>query len=153
MLRKDILDEFLLLLNNVLNKEGFSFKCSSCRHQAFKWRKWFKETSDNKHKNFKEANHGKISRQYFLLSKQKIHAIFYKQHFYKQHQAKNGKLQNPKAELLVFEKHSLSSSSLSSKTNRTYSKIYAKNNYLCFNEVIRLIIMNVKTKKKIRLHR
>ena len=56
---------------------------------------------------------------------------------------------NPKAELLVFEKHSLSSSSLSSKTNRAYSKIYAKNNYLCFNEVIRLIIMNVKTKKKL----
>ena len=57
-----------------------------------------------------------------------IHAFFYKQNFCKQQQAEIGKKnqanakQNPEAELLLFENYSHSSSTLSSKNNRTYSK-------------------------------
>ena len=53
--------------------------------------------------------------------------FFYKQHFYKQCQAEFGKKstdvkQHLEAELLLLENYSHSSSTLSSKNNRTYSK-------------------------------
>ena len=56
----------------------------------------------------------------------RLHAFFYKQHFYKQRQAEIGKIQantkkHPEAELLPFENYSHSSSTLSSKNNRTCS--------------------------------
>ena len=41
--------------------------------------------------------------------------------------------QHPKAELLLFENYSLSSSTLSSKSNRRYSKKMPKNKCVCFN--------------------
>ena len=55
-----------------------------------------------------------------------IHAFLYKQHFYKQRQAEIGKKSNakqhPETERLLFENYSQSSSTLSSKNNRTYPK-------------------------------
>ena len=52
--------------------------------------------------------------------------FFYKQHFYKQRRLKLTKNQataeQHPAELLLFENYSLSSSMLSSKNNRRYSK-------------------------------
>ena len=81
---------------------------------------------------------------------------FYKQHFYKQRQAgickkKQAKTkQHPKAELLLFENYSLSSSTLSSKNNRKYSKKCAKKQVLLFNDVIWLITMKIRLKMKIR---
>ena len=44
--------------------------------------------------------------------------------------------QHPEAELLLFENFSLSSSTLSSKNNRRYSKKCTKNKCFCLNEVI-----------------
>ena len=60
--------------------------------------------------------------------------------FYKQRPGEFGKKeakvkQHPKAELLLFENYSLSSSMLSPKNNR-YSKNCTKNKYVCLNEVI-----------------
>ena len=56
-----------------------------------------------------------------------LHAFFYKQHFYKQRQAETGKKlvkakQHPEAEYSPFDNYSLSSSTLSFKNNRRYSK-------------------------------
>ena len=57
-----------------------------------------------------------------------LYTLIYKQHSYKQYQAEIGKKnqanakQNPEAERLTFENFSHSSSTLSSKKNRTYSK-------------------------------
>ena len=54
--------------------------------------------------------------------------FFNKQHFYMQRQAEIGKKnqavarQHPETELLLFENYSHSSSTLSSKDNRIYSK-------------------------------
>ena len=61
-----------------------------------------------------------FSEKYFFNTQ----AFFYKQHFYTQRQP-NAK-QQPKAELLTFENYSHSPSALSSKNNRTHSKIAAK---------------------------
>ena len=86
--------------------------------------------------------------------------FLYKQHFYKQYQAQIGKKnwakakQHPEAELLLFENYLLSSSTLSSKNNRAYSKKCAKKQvclFVYFNEIIWLIIMKVK--KKSRSHK
>ena len=44
--------------------------------------------------------------------------------------------QYPEAELLLLENYSLSSSILSSKNNRRYSKKCTKNKCVCFNEVL-----------------
>ena len=57
--------------------------------------------------------------------------------------------QYPKAELWLFENYSHSSSTLSSKNNRTYSKNKQKNKCVCIHEIMRLIIMKMKMKKKI----
>ena len=48
--------------------------------------------------------------------------------------------QHPKAELLLFENYSHSSSTLSFKNNRTYSKKKKENKCFCIHEIIRLII-------------
>ena len=57
--------------------------------------------------------------------------------------------QYPKVELWLFENYSHSSSTLSSKNNRTYSKNKQKNKCVCIHEIMRLIIMKMKMKKKI----
>ena len=44
--------------------------------------------------------------------------------------------QHPKADLLLFENFSFSSSMLSSKNNRRYPKKCTKNKCICFDEVI-----------------
>ena len=54
--------------------------------------------------------------------------------------------QHPEAELLLFENYSHSSSTLSSKNNRTYPENQQKNNYILIHEIIRLIIMKMKIK-------
>ena len=41
--------------------------------------------------------------------------------------------QHPEAELLLLRSYSLSSSMLSSKNNKRYSEICAKNKYVCFH--------------------
>ena len=80
------------------------------------------------------------------------HFFCYKQHFYKQRKAEIGKKkqanakQHPEAELLLFENFSHSSSTLSSKNNRTYSENKQKNNCACIHEIIRSIIMKIKMK-------
>ena len=54
--------------------------------------------------------------------------------------------QNPEAEFLLFKNCSYSSSTLSFKNNRTYSKNKQKNKCVCIHEIIRLIIMKMKMK-------
>ena len=44
--------------------------------------------------------------------------------------------QHPKAELLLFKNYSHSSSTLSSRNNRTYSKKKQNNKYICIHEMI-----------------
>ena len=51
-------------------------------------------------------------------------------------------------ELFLFENYSLSSSISSSKNSKRYSKKCAKNKCVCFDEIIWLIIMKVKMKKR-----
>ena len=96
----------------------------------------------------------------FQVFEYAAYAFLYKQHFYKQHQAEIGKKnwakakQHPEAELLLFENYLLSSSTLSSKNNRAYSKKCAKKQvclFVYFNEIIWLII--TKVKKKSRSHK
>ena len=53
-------------------------------------------------------------------------------------------------EFLLFENYSLSSSKLSSKNNKRYSKKYTKNKCVCFNEVIWLMAMKMRLKMKNR---
>ena len=58
---------------------------------------------------------------------------------------------HPEAELLLFENYLLSSSTLSSKNNRAYSKECAKKQvclFVYFNEIIWLIIIKVKKKNR-----
>ena len=64
----------------------------------------------------------------------------------------NGK-RHPVAKLWLFENYSHSSSPLSSKNNRTYSKNKQKNKCVCIHEIIQLIIMKMKMKEKNRSHR
>ena len=59
----------------------------------------------------------------------------------------------PEAELLLFENYSHSSSTLSSKNNRTYSKKKQKNKCLCIHEIIWFVVMKMKMKMKNRSHR
>ena len=84
--------------------------------------------------------------------------LFYKQHFYKQCQAEIGKSQakakqQPETKLLLLENYSLSSSALSYKNNRRYSKKCTKNMCVCFNEVILLMTLKMRLKMKNRSHR
>ena len=62
-----------------------------------------------------------------ILQKTRYYTLFYKQHLHKQRQAELAKnqanaKQHPDAKLLLYENHSHSSSTLSPKNNRTYSK-------------------------------
>ena len=59
--------------------------------------------------------------------------------------------QHAKAELLLFENYSLSSSTLSSKNNR--SNKYTKSKYVCLNEVTWLTEMKLRLKMKHGSHR
>ena len=52
--------------------------------------------------------------------------------------------QHPEAELLLFENYSLSSSTLSSKNRRKYSKKSTKNKYVYWNEILWLIAMKMR---------
>ena len=52
--------------------------------------------------------------------------------------------QHPEAELLLFENYSLSSSTLSSKNRRKYSKKSAKNKYVYWNEILWLTAMKMR---------
>ena len=61
---------------------------------------------------------------------------------------------HPEAELLLFEKNSHASSTLSSKNNRKYSKKQAKEQVCLYSwDYTVLIIMKMKKKKKNRSHR
>ena len=62
-------------------------------------------------------------------------------------------LQHPENEPLLLENYSHSSSTLSSKNNRTYSKEKQKNKNSCIHEIIQLIIIKMKMKMKNRSHR
>ena len=63
------------------------------------------------------------------------HVFFYLQHFYKLQKAEIGKRAklHPEANLLLFENYSLSSSKLSYKNNRRYSKKCAKSKHFCLD--------------------
>ena len=61
--------------------------------------------------------------------------------------------QHPEVELLLFEYCSLSSSTLSFKNNRRYSKKCIKNKYICLNEVIWLITVKMRLEMKNRSNR
>ena len=56
---------------------------------------------------------------------------------------------NLEAELLLFKIYSLSSLMLSSKTNVRYSENCAKCKCVCLNEIVWLIIMNVRLEIKL----
>ena len=61
--------------------------------------------------------------------------------------------QHSEAELLLFENYSRSSSTLSHKNNRTYSKNKPKNKSVCIHGIIPLIITKMEIKIKNRSHR
>ena len=61
--------------------------------------------------------------------------------------------QHLEAELSLFENYSLSSFMLSSKTNMSYSKKYAKNKCVCVNEIVWSVIMKMALKMKNGSHR
>ena len=61
--------------------------------------------------------------------------------------------QHPEAELLLFENYSHCSSTLSSKSNRTYSKSNQKNKCVSIHEIMCLSIMKMMMKMKNRSHR
>ena len=61
--------------------------------------------------------------------------------------------QHPEVELLLFEYCSLSSSTLSFKNNRRYSKKCIKNKYICLNEVIWFITVKMRLEMKSRSNR
>ena len=61
--------------------------------------------------------------------------------------------QHPEVELLLFKYCSLSSSTLSFKNNRRYSKKCIKNKYICLNEVIWLITVKMRLEMKNRSNR
>ena len=76
----------------------------------------------------------------FLSILTRLHAFFIS-NTYKQRQAEISKnqakaKQHPQAKLLLFENYLLSSSTLSSKHDRRYSKKYTKNKYVCLSEDI-----------------
>ena len=56
--------------------------------------------------------------------------------------------QYPEAKFLLFKDYLLFSTTLSSKSNRAYSKIVQNSKCVCFNEIISLIIMKMKMKKR-----
>ena len=93
-----------------------------------------------------------------FLKNHEIHAFFISNTFRSNARLKLVKNQgkakeHPEAELLLLENYSLTSSSLSSKNNRRYSKKIIKNKYVCLNEVIWLITMKKMLKMKKRSHR
>ena len=49
--------------------------------------------------------------------------------------------ENPEAELLLLRNYSLSSSTLSSKSNKRYSETCGKNKYVCFHAIMWLMTM------------
>ena len=72
------------------------------------------------------------------------YTLFYKQHFHKQRQTGIGKkLSNT---LTLFENYSFSSSTLSSKNIRRYSKKSTKSKCVCFDDVIWIITMKITLK-------
>ena len=89
------------------------------------------------------------------LKRFRLHAFFISN---KQRQAKIGKKnqanakQHPEGEILLFENYSHSSSTLSSKNNRTYSENKENNMYLYIPvyipEIIRSMTMKIKVKMK-----
>ena len=84
----------------------------------------------------------------------------YRQHFYtfisntRLKLAKNEAIdkQHPDTERLKFKNYLHSSSTLSTKNNRAFSKKKKKNG-VCFHEIIWLIVVKMKMKIKDRLHR
>ena len=87
----------------------------------------------------------------------KIHVFFISDTFISSTRLKLAKNQandkHPKAELLLFENYSHSSSTLSSKTREKILKNKQKNICVCVHKIIRLIIMKMKMKIKNRSHR
>ena len=69
--------------------------------------------------------------------------IFHKQHFYKQCHD----------EFLLLKNYSNSSSMLCHSKIIGHKKNKQKNKFVCFHEIIRLIIMNMEMKLKYRSHR
>ena len=61
--------------------------------------------------------------------------------------------QHSEHELLLFENYSLSLSMLLFKNNRRYSKKCRKNKYVCLNEVISLMTMEMRLEMKKRSRR
>ena len=61
--------------------------------------------------------------------------------------------QHLEVEFLLFENYSLSSSTLSPRNNKKYSKKYTKNKYVCLSEVIWLMTMKVRLDMKNRSNR
>ena len=60
--------------------------------------------------------------------------------------------QHPEAELLLFKNYTLHPFTLS-KTNMRFSKKYAKNKFVCFNESMWLITMKMRLKMRNGSHR
>ena len=84
-----------------------------------------------------------------------LYTRFFISKTYKQRQAEIGKKLSKcsEAELSLFENYSDFSSTLSSKSNRIYSKNKQNNTCVSIHNIIRLIIMRMKTKKKSKSHR
>ena len=94
---------------------------------------------------------------YLCHSHMMLHTFFISNTFIRKARLKLAKnhtsaMQHPEAGVLLFESYLCSSSSLSSKNIRTYSKKWAKNNCVCIHEITRLTIMKMKMKMKNRSH-
>ena len=84
--------------------------------------------------------------------------FFYKQYFICSARLKLAKIQakakqRPEAAPLLFENYSLSTPTLSSKDNRSYSKKAQQNKCACLNKVIWLMTTKMSLKMKNRSHR
>ena len=93
-----------------------------------------------------------------FLKYHKIHAFFISNIFITNIRLKLVKNQgkakeHPEAELLLLENYLLTSSSSSSKNDRSYSKKITRNKYVYLNEVIWLMTMKKMLKMKKRSHR
>ena len=82
-----------------------------------------------------------------------LHALFISKTFINNVRLKLAKYQakpqqHPEVELWLFEIYSLSSSTLSSKNNKRYSKKCTKNKYDCLIELVWLMTMKMRLKMK-----
>ena len=121
---------------------------------SFQWKDWIK------------ALHGNCCLLFYGMDMENIalerYAIYNTRSFISKIFIRNARLklannqanakQHPETEHLLFENYSHSSSRLSSKNNRTYSKLKQKNKCFCIHGIMWLFIMKMKMKNKSHIY-